>query len=404
MTIYSNSRLSTFENCPLSYKLSYIDGIKREEEGIEAFLGLRFHEVMEQLYKDLNFKTYSLKELLDSYDARWKKEWHDAIVITKKDRTKEDYSNLGKKCIEDYYKRYYPFKQGRILGLEREVLFDLKGNSKYKMRGYVDRIVQTENGVYEIHDYKTSGHLPDQKYFDEDRQLALYLIGMRNIWNDVKKAKLVWHYVAFDKEMVSTRTEKQLNRLKDETIELIDKIESTKEFMPNESSLCEWCEFPDLCPKRKHLYKVEALPVNEYLKDSGVKLTNKFADLVAKKKGYQEKIKNIDEEIDKVKEAVIKYGEKEAVDVIRGSDYKLKISEKQKVSTSPKGSEERKKLEDIIREADKWDEVSELDIHAVGEAVSEERWDKKLINKIMKFITIELKKYVSVSKVHEKEK
>lgn len=37
MTTYSHSRLNTFENCPLQYKLQYIDGIKREEEGIEMF-------------------------------------------------------------------------------------------------------------------------------------------------------------------------------------------------------------------------------------------------------------------------------------------------------------------------------------------------------------------------------
>lgn len=60
MAIYSHSKLETFENCPLRYKFAYIDRIKREEEGIEAFLGSRFHEVMEKLYKDLNYKIYSL--------------------------------------------------------------------------------------------------------------------------------------------------------------------------------------------------------------------------------------------------------------------------------------------------------------------------------------------------------
>ena len=45
MTIYSHSRLEAFKSCPLKYKFNYIDKIKREEEGIEAFLGSRFHEV-----------------------------------------------------------------------------------------------------------------------------------------------------------------------------------------------------------------------------------------------------------------------------------------------------------------------------------------------------------------------
>ena len=65
MTIYSNSRLSTFENCPLQYKFSYIDEIKRARKCIEAFMDSCFHDVMGKLYKDLKFRTYSLEELLN---------------------------------------------------------------------------------------------------------------------------------------------------------------------------------------------------------------------------------------------------------------------------------------------------------------------------------------------------
>jgi len=372
MPIYSHSRLECFETCPLMYKFSYIDKIEREEEGIEAFLGLRFHEVMHKLYKDLKCRTYSLKDLLDYYENIWDKEYSDAVIITKKDRTAEDYKNIGRKCIEDYYKRYYPFNQSRVLGLEREILIDLNGDGKYKLRGYIDRIAQDENNTYEIHDYKTSGFLPDQKHFDEDRQLAFYQMGIENTWNDVKKVNLIWHYVVFDKEMFSNRTKDELEKLKKDTIGLIDQIESTEELLPQESSLCEWCVYPDLCPKRKHLYKVEALPVNEYLKDSGVKLVNTFAKLIAQKREHQEKISKIDEEIDKVKEAVIKYAEKESVDVIRGSDHKLRITEKQKISSPLKGSPERQELENVLREVNKWDEVSDLDTYAIEKAINEE--------------------------------
>jgi putative RecB family exonuclease len=402
--IYSHSRLECFENCPLNFKFTYIDKIKREEEGIEAFLGSRFHEVMERLYKDLKCKTHSLKELLSYYETQWQKEWSDAIIITKKERSAEDYKNIGRKCIEDYYKRYCPFNQSKVLGLEREVLIDLKDDGKYKLKGYIDRIAQSEDDAYEIHDYKTSGFLPDQKHFDYDRQLALYQIGVERIWNDVRKVKLIWHYVVFDKEMVSSRDREQLEKLKNDTVSLIDQIESTEDFLPRESALCEWCVYPDLCPKRKHLYRVEALPVNEYLKDEGVQLVNVYAELLAKKKEYNDKIDAIDGELEKVKEAVIKYARKEDVDVIRGSDHKLKITEKQKVSSPPKGSLERQELENILREVSKWDEVSDLDDYAMEKAINEERWGEKIINKIKEFLRIENKKSISLSKLQDKEK
>lgn len=404
MAVYSHSRLGTFETCPLRYKLAYIDRIKREEEGIEAFLGSRFHEVMEKLYKDLKCRLYSLKDLLDYYSDQWDKEFSEAVIITKKDRTAEDYKNIGRKCIEDYYKRYSPFEQGRVLGLEKEILIDLNNDGKYKVRGFIDRISQSQDDTYEIHDYKTSASLPEQKHFDQDRQLALYQIGIQNIWNDTKKVKLIWHYVVFDKEMVSVRLPEQLETLKKDTINLINEIEAVKEFLPKESHLCEWCPYPDLCPKRKHLYKIEDLPVNEYLKDNGVKLVNEYAKLIVQKRQRQDEIDKIDQELDKIKDAAIIYAEQENAEVIVGSGHKLKITEKQKVGSPAKGSPERKELENILRQADKWDEISDLDTFAIEKAVNEKRWDKGIMDKIKQFLRIEMKKSVSLSKVQEKEK
>jgi len=49
MPEYSISQLGKFEECALQYKFIYVDGIKRDEEGVEAFLGQRFHDVMEWL-------------------------------------------------------------------------------------------------------------------------------------------------------------------------------------------------------------------------------------------------------------------------------------------------------------------------------------------------------------------
>ncbi len=404
MTIYSHSRLECFENCPLQFKLSYIDKIKREEEGIEAFTGSRFHETMERLYKDLKCREYSLKDLLDYYESQWDKEYNDAVIITKKDRTAQDYRNIGRKCIEDYYKRYHPFAQSRVLGLEREIQIDLGGDGKYRIRGFIDRLAQAPDDTYEIHDYKTSGFLPHQKHFDEDRQLALYQLGVQDAWPDAKNVKLIWHYVVFDKEMVSTRTKEQLDQLKRDTICVIDRIENTQEFLPKESNLCEWCAYPDLCPKRKHLYRVEALPVNEYLKDDGVKLVNTYADISAKKKELKDKIEAFDTELEKLKEAIIGYAEKEGIAVIRGSGNKLKITEKTKISFPSKGTPDRTELEEILRKSNKWNEVLELDTNALEKIVNEKSLETELLDKIMKYLKIENKKQLYLSKLTEPEK
>ena len=398
MTYYSYSRLATFEDCPLKYKFNYLDRIKREEESIEAFLGSRFHETMEKLYRELQFRVCSLEELLNYYEEQWLKNYHPHILLVKKERSIADYKNLGRRCIEDYYQRYFPFNQGRTLAQEKRVLIDLKGEGRYLIQGYIDRIDQLADDTYEIHDYKTSANLPAQSYLDKDRQLALYQIGVQNLWPEASKVKLIWHYVAFDKEMSSRRSPEELERLKEDTISLIEKIENTAEFLPQESALCSWCPYPDLCPRQKHYYQVEKLPVKDYLNDEGVKLVNTFANFELEKKGYEAKIKEIDGELEKLKEAVIKYAAREGVAVIIGSDHKLKISEKQKVSLPSKNSPERKALEEVLRQLHKLEEVSTLDIYALEKIIKEEKWDRTSLEKISDFYKIEAVKTVSLGK------
>jgi len=152
MTIYSHSRLEAFKKCPLKYKFNYIDKIKRKEEGIEAFLGSRFHGVMKNIYKDLPFRKYSLDELLDFYEDDWNKNYHDKIIIAKKERKAKDYKEIGKKFIEDYYKHYYPFNQGKVLGYFVSVSKNIKKYFERKTsQGCL--MIEKENGPDEYIDY-----------------------------------------------------------------------------------------------------------------------------------------------------------------------------------------------------------------------------------------------------------
>jgi len=398
MTIYSHSRLEAFKGCPLKYKFNYIDKIKREEEGIEAFLGSRFHDVMEKIYKDLPFRKYSLDDLLVFYEDNWDKNYHDKIVIAANERKAKDYKEIGKKFIEDYYKRYSPFNQGKVLGIERLVIINLDDHGGYKLRGYIDRLDQVKDRTYEIHDYKTSKSLPEQSKMDEDRQLALYQIGIQNMWNDVYHVELVWHYVAFDKEIRSSRTEEELDELKKNTIDLIKKIEATREFLPNESILCGWCYYQDICPLYKHEYMVGNLPANKYLKDSGVKLVNEFAKLDDQKKSYEVKIKEIDEELEEIKEAVIQYAGNIGVEVVIGSDHKLKISSSEKINVPGKGTKERESLIELLSQLNRLEEVSAFDVAELKKVIKEEKWDSSILDEIKKFVEIETVKSVRLSK------
>jgi len=404
MTIYSHSRMEAFKSCPLKYKFNYIDRIKREEESIEAFLGSRFHKVMEKIYKDLLFKKYSLDELLIFYHNDWDNNYHDKVIIVDKERKAKDYKEIGKKFVEDYYKRYYPFNHGVILGIEREVLINLEDNGQeYKLRGIIDRIEQTNDGTYEIHDYKTSKTFPEQSKMDEDSQLALYQLGIQNMWKDVYQVELVWHYVAFDKEIRSKRTEEELEELKKDILHWIKQIEATQEFLPKESTLCGWCYYQDICPLHKHEYLVGTLPVNKYLNNEGVQLVNEFTRLDNEKKSYQAKIKEIEEELNKIKEAVIQYAGNIGVDVVIGSDHKLKISSSEKIIVPDKGTKERESLIELLKKLNKFEEVLTFDTTELKKAMKEGKWELGILEEIKKLVKMERVKSVSLLKLKSNE-
>jgi CRISPR/Cas system-associated exonuclease Cas4 (RecB family) len=70
--IYSHSQLSTYEQCPLKYQLCYRDGIRRDSESMEAFLGDMVHEALKKCYDDIKLaKLDTLDELLACYDNLW---------------------------------------------------------------------------------------------------------------------------------------------------------------------------------------------------------------------------------------------------------------------------------------------------------------------------------------------
>jgi putative RecB family exonuclease len=399
MTIYSYSCLKTFKNCPLQYKFQYIDKIKREEESIEAFLGSRFHKVMEKIYKDLILRRYSLEELLVFYQEDWDKNYHDKIIITDQERKVEDYQKIGQKYIEDYYQHYYPFNQGKILGLEREVLINLEDDGQeYRLRGIIDRLEQAKDGTYEIHDYKTSKTFPEQIKMDEDHQLALYQLGIQRMWKDVDQVELVWHYVAFDKEIRSVRTKEELEELKKDTVRWIKKIEATPEFLPQENTLCSWCSYREFCPLHKHESIVKDLSVNEYLNDDGVKLVNEFTKLDMEKKSYQAKIKEIEEELEKIKEAVIQYAVNIGVEVVIGSDHQLKIHSSEKIIVPDKGTKDRESLIELLSQLNRLEEVSSFDVAELKKVIKEKKWDSAILDEVKKFVEIETIKSVSLSK------
>jgi putative RecB family exonuclease len=255
---YSHSKLSCFEQCPFKFKLKYIDKIQPEiEKSIEAHLGTAVHGTLEWLYNQAKENTaLTVDEILLRYTEAWQKDFSEAIEIVKQEFTAEDYFNKGVQFLLNYHKKHFPFQDG-TLEIEKKITINLGENGKHKIRGFIDRLVfNPTTKAYEVHDYKTSSYLPTQEKIDQDRQLALYSIAIKELYGLDKEVTLIWHYLAHDTKIESNRTNQQLEELKQEIINLINKIETTNEFPKEKSILCDWCEFKNICQEMQRQERV----------------------------------------------------------------------------------------------------------------------------------------------------
>jgi putative RecB family exonuclease len=248
-TTYSHSRLSSFENCAKKFQYRYVLKIPAQSEGIEAFVGKRVHEILERLYVFADQGMVpGIEKVVRRYHALYDEHVHPALRIVKPDMTADDYRMNGERCLRNFYHQNYPFDGDETLALEERVVFDLDDAGEYKMQGIIDRLVRKRDGTIEIQDYKTGRWVPSQKQLDEDRQLALYQIGVSERYGHHEPIRLVWHYVLSGKVRTSTRTPEQLQDLRRDTIQVIDRITSETQYKPKKNSLCNWCEYKSICP------------------------------------------------------------------------------------------------------------------------------------------------------------
>jgi len=145
---------------------------------------------------------------------------------------------------------------------------------------------------------------------------------------------------------------------------------------------------------------VENLPLNEYLLEEGVNLVNRYVELREKKRLWNEEI---DAELMKVEEALFDYGQREEIDAIFGGDHVAKIKIETKEKYPLKGDPNRKTLDEMIKKAGKWMEVSDLNPWMLARVIDRGGWHPSLVKRVREFASIEESRSITLSKLKERE-
>jgi len=271
MANYSYSKLATFKRCRYQYKLTYIDRLQSPLENIESFLGSRFHELMEEVYSDGKDKTFFVEELIHRFHVLWKEKWHDHIQIKDSEKSEEDYLKYGEECIRNFYDSFLGFgkaESSQTIATEMKIEFSLDTKGKDKVVGYMDRLTQDQDGVYEIQDYKTSVSLPPEDELEANEQLVFYQIGLLNAWKqegrEPSPIRLVFHYVGHAKTFTfQGKTEEQLRELVHHIRNQVQLIKIERTFRASVSQYCKWCAFQQVCPEYQMSLKETVQTVSE---------------------------------------------------------------------------------------------------------------------------------------------
>ena len=165
MNKISYSQISMFNECPLRWKLNYIDKLSISESSIHLIFGTAMHEVLqtylEVMYNDSikNADLLPLEEMLrDKLIEQFKIAEEDD---GKAPCTKEDLQEFFQDGVEilDFFKKkrgdYFSKRGYKLIGCEVPIEYDLKDN--IRMVGYIDIVMLDEiSNTIKIYDIKTS--------------------------------------------------------------------------------------------------------------------------------------------------------------------------------------------------------------------------------------------------------
>ena len=166
-TVYSFSRLDTFNQCEYQYYLNYVLKVP-SPDNIYSVLGTTVHDIFEAMQEG----KMTRKEALDKFDT----ELELYKILQFKFMSKQVETNYVNSINHAIY--YFEPIHGDKCEVEKEVFINLDG---FKLRGYIDLITFNSDGSVNIYDFKTSTKYSKDDLKKKARQLILYGIAMEQL-------------------------------------------------------------------------------------------------------------------------------------------------------------------------------------------------------------------------------
>lgn len=232
--------------CPLRYKLRYLDGRREAFRSIESYLGNVVHEVLEWMYaRRMEDRTPALDAILDEFAHRWQASWSEEVAVIRVGNDPKDSYRVGREMLTTFYHQVYIHDLSTTVALEQRLHARLGEGLAFT--GFADRIGRTARGQLFVVDYKTSSREGNGDDFSEGLQAPLYAASVLDRHGDAS-CLAGYHYLRFGTTNWSTVTRESGRTLRDRFTAMARQALLATDFPPRPGVLCAWCGFNRICP------------------------------------------------------------------------------------------------------------------------------------------------------------
>ncbi len=234
---YSYTKLNTYEECPRRYKLRYLDDAEAEP-GEALRFGKAQHQVCEGLLRE-----HVAQERLGRLSAEravelWREAW------TEHELSGAGLFTEGVRMLRGFVASEGDVDYRRVLGIEEAFTASIGGIA---VRGVIDRINRIDHETVEVVDYKTNRLINSRQEVDENLQLSVYAIAVRQLFPWVRQVRLTLHFLRHGVKISTTRTEEELAAVSEYVRVLVGQIEADHAFEARLQSSCQYCEHRKSC-------------------------------------------------------------------------------------------------------------------------------------------------------------
>ncbi len=324
----SYSSISTYNQCPLLYKLKYIDG-KKEKEKFYLSWGKSLHGALEFLYGVKVPPPPTLDEVLNHYEENWLSAGYESA------EQEDKYRSYGRELLQEFYQTN--ISHFRLpLAVERRFTLDF---GEVKFTGFFDRIDKLEDGTLAILDYKSNREIFNKDYLANALQLTFYQLAAESLWDLPVSQMTLYHLRSNTPFSTKPRPPAELERARAMIINVADSIKAGK-FAAKENRYCP-CDFPEDCPYYRHGYADDKVQLSLESEFKGVDIKKVIEDYVRlKAEAKENKIKT-----KLLAEVIQRFGEVEKLNRVYGNEHAITLSKNRRIDYD--GEAVRKILEPL---------------------------------------------------------